>query len=215
MSQGWLSLIQGTFWNHSDRHDAVLPEAHAKAVLKMAGLLASFPRPEWRGEAAAMVRLASSTQESMAAALEATKLQDVEPGGKFYLNGAIDREAMARSMVRVAVLHPCASPEFLKAFFSQALVSGSKDGLLDLLGDPKVRARLQPADFLEWSSRVRRVSPEGLAFAKTYADEKRAEFNDEQREKWEAIHANLQNPQPAFRDSREAPRPREQMHPDR
>jgi tetratricopeptide (TPR) repeat protein len=215
ISESWLPLIQATFWKYADVHDAVLPEAHAKVVLKLAGALASFPRAEWREEAATMVRLASKTPEALAAAVEAMALQGVEPGKRFHLHDSIDREARVKSLFRVAVLHPCASPDFLKVFFSQAFISGSKDGLLDLLADPKVRARLQPADFLAWTRQVRRVSPETLAFATTYFAEKKAEFNDAQRENWEEIVANLQNRMPVLRDFRYAPDPQEQTRPDR
>jgi hypothetical protein len=213
MSESWLPMIQGTFWKYADSHDAVLPDSHAKVVLKMAGVLAASPRPELRGEAASMVRLASSTPAALAAALEETKLQDVAPGGRFYGNDALSRETTARSMVRVGVLHPCASPDFLKAFL-QGLVPGSKDGLLDLLADPKVRARLQPADFLAWTRQVRRASPEALAFAKTYADEKQAGFDQEQRENWETILTNLQKVSPVPGEPRGG-RSREPMRPDR
>jgi hypothetical protein len=215
MTQSWLPLIQCTFWRHADRHDAVLPEPSAKAILKMAVVLSSFQRAEWRGEAASMIRMASRTPEALAAAVEATKLQGVEPGRRFYLNSSIDREAAIRSMIRVGILHPCASQELLKNSLSQGVAIAFKNSFLDLLAEPKVRTRLQPSNFLEWVARARGVSPEALAFAKTYAEEKKADFNDEQREKWEAILANLQNPRPIIRDFRHAPHPREQANPNR
>lgn len=207
IAQTWLPMIQATFWIHADQHDAVLSEASTRTILKMAGVLASSARPEWRGEAATMVRLASDTPEALAAAVEKTGLQGVEPGKRFYMNDGIDQEVVTRAMLRVAVLHPCGSPELLKNSVTQGLVSAARNGLLELLADPKVRARLQPADFLDWVRRGRRVSPEAIAFAKSYADERKADFNDEQREAWEEIKGRLEREQPVPRVPREAQSP--------
>jgi hypothetical protein len=191
--------ISNCFWQDADRRNAKLPEAAAVTIRSFAAAAATREDPEIRAGASLLVYLAASDAASLKAGLEAAGLVGVAPAS------IVDRRFGSRSpfdqglqgMLRVSVLHPF-SEELLKVVERPSAVTSQFGAFLSLLEDPLVRARLAPAMFLDWTRYTSRVAPPHMEGVKAYATERRADFDEAQRVKLDALIERLENPEKAL-----------------
>ena len=206
----WQPLLQGTFWIHADQHDGVMPEETAKAVLRLAAVLGKSDDGRQAGVAWTMILLASPDAAAFERNLKEAGLP-VRPPGSARLADLppefeeATRERIGRAKLRMSVLHPAATPEFLAPFAMPRPLMGPPGRELELLAEEKVRASLPPARFLDWLRAVRRLTPEMMELAATYAGERRADFNEFQWKAWEERQAMPEIPLPERGERRSVP----------
>jgi hypothetical protein len=212
----WLPLLQGTFWIHADRHDGVMPEETAKAVLRLAAVLGRIDEGRQASVAWTMVLLASPdaaafgrnlkeaglTALTPAAAPGATPLAAIPTGFEESV-----RDRIGRAKLRMSVLHPAATPEFVTAFTMPRQLMGKPGRELELLAEEKLRAALPPARFLDWLRAVRTLTPEMMKLAATYANERRGDFKEAEWKAWEERQAKPELPVPVRPDYERRPAP--------
>lgn len=210
----WLPLLESTFWIHADRHDGVMPEETAKAVLRLAAVLGKIDEGRKAGVAWTMVLLASPDAAALERNLKQAGLPVRAPGAS---PGAMPlaavptdfeesvRERIGRAKLRMSVLHPAATPEFVAAFAMPRQLMGKPGRELELLAEEKLRAALPPVRFLDWLRAVRSLTPEMMELAKTYANERRADFNEIQWKAWEERLAMPELPVPVRPDRERRP----------
>jgi hypothetical protein len=204
--------ISSCFWQYADRRSGNLPEAAAAAIRTFATAIATRKDPAILAEASLLVHLAASDEASLKAGVEAAGLVGVAParftdpryGVRSHYDPAL------QTMLRVSLLHPC-SAELLRVLERPSAMMSQMGTFLSLLEDPKVRARLAPAMFLDWTRYTTRVAPPHMAGLKAYATERRADFDEAQRVKLDALIKRVENPRqeidPELRDQMQ----REQM----
>ncbi|MCW1924517.1 hypothetical protein OKA05_18270 [Luteolibacter arcticus] len=190
----WLSITTICFWYAADRHDAKLPEASAVAVRSFAAALATREDPEIRAEASLLVHLAASDAASLKAGLESCKLDGVAPGRLSDRDGMrMHFDSTLPFMFRVGLLHPC-SAELMKIIERPSVSMSQMGMMLSILKDPQVRARLEPAMFLDWTRYTTRVPGPYVEGVKAYATERRNDFDEGQRTQLDALLERLENP---------------------
>jgi Flp pilus assembly protein TadD len=201
----WLPLLQGTFWMHADRHDGVMPEESAKAVLRLASVVGKIEEGRFKSDAWTMVLLASPD----AAIFERNRKEaglppaPPRPGPGAASLTALPlsfeesiRERIGRAKLRMSVLHPAATPEFVEAFAMPRELMGPPGRELELLAEEKLRAALPPARFLDWLRAVRTLTPEMMERAAIYANERHGDFDELQWKAWEERQAMPELPLP-------------------
>lgn len=187
--------VSNCFWQDADRRDSKLPEAAAATIRLFATAVATRKDPEIRAGASMLVYLAGSDAASLKAGLEAADLVGVAPARlidrRFGMRSPFDPGL--RAMLRVSVLHPC-SEELLKVIERPSATTSQFGDFLSVLDDPAVRARLAPALFLDWTRYTSRVPMPHMAGLKAYATERRADFDESQRVKLDALMERVENP---------------------
>ena len=106
------------------------------------------------------------------------------------------RERIGRAKLRMSVLHPAATPEFVEAFAMPRELMGPPGRELELLAEEKLRAALPPARFLDWLRAVRTLTPEMMERAAIYANERHGDFDELQWKAWEERQAMPELPLP-------------------
>ncbi len=206
----WLPLLESTFWIHADRHDGVMPEETAKAVLRLAGVLGKIDEGRKAGVAWTMVLLASPDAAALERNLKEAGLP-IRPPGRASLADLppefdeATRERIGRAKLRMSVLHPAATPEFVAPFAMPRPLMGKPGRELELLAEEKLRAALPPARFLDWLRAVRTLTPEMMGLAAAYANERRADFNEAEWKAWEERQARPEMPVPVRPDRERRP----------
>lgn len=194
----WIPLLRSAVWVHADRHDGVMPEATAKAVRRLAGVIRKLDQGRVAGEAWAMVLLASPDAGAVERNLKEAGLEQERADDSMYPFPA-DFDEMTRwkvglAKLRMSVLHPAAGPDFVAGIGMPQEMMGKPEGALELLADAKLRAVLSPVRFLDWLRAVRAPTPELMKLAATYADERRKDFNQWQWKAWEGRQAKPELP---------------------
>lgn len=205
LHSSWIPLLQGTFWIHADRHAGVMPEATAKAVRRMAAVVTGVDEGRLANVAWSMVLAASPDAAAFERNLREAGLPlrcpAVSPGVAFQVDfEEATQWRIGLAKLRMSVLHPAATTEFVKAIGMPRELAGKPEGGLELLAEEKVRAALPPVRFLDWLRAVRSLTPEMMELAAAYAKERRADFNEFQWKAWEERQAMPELPLPVRPD---------------
>lgn len=206
----WLPLSQGTFWIHADQHDGVMPEETAKAVLRLSAVVGKTDGGRQAGVAWTMILLASPDAAAFERNLKEAGLPVRPPGSARLAElppefDEATRERIGRAKLRMSVLHPAATPEFVAPFAMPRPLMGPPGRELELLAEEKIRAALPPARFLDWLRAVRRLTPEMMELAAAYAKERRGDFDELQWKAWEERQATPEIPLPERGERRPLP----------